>query len=797
MLIVLALALGIGANTGVFTLVNAVLLRSLPVEKPEELYFVDMRGRGGAPGGSSYGLYRALQQNASGLGELAAFRAADLRVVIDGQPEPVSGLYASGNLHRLLGVDAIAGRMLDPADDSILGSGGPNGAVAIISYAYWQRRFGGRADIVGKTIQVGDLTTTIAGVSGRDFFGLQPGRRVDLTLPLTLAPIRPLQNKTAAILSVVGRARPGANLEAAQTELQRVLLQWVSVEGISPAIQQRLFAQVVLTPASKGRDVVRRHLSVPLLILLASVGLVLLIACTNVASLLLVRAARRQHEFSTRLALGAGRVALMTQLLAEVLPLVLGGIVLGVPLGIAAVRLLAGMFMAGQADFFLSVPLDRSVLLFVATCATLTALLCATLPGLWVARLGPAQFLRQDHRTVPNGKGKLSRFLLAWQTAAAIVLLSSAGLLLRTLDGLYNVDKGFQESGVLLVDVEVDGRTTSEEQRRQLWASLPDQVKVLTRVSDASLSNLTPLTAGNAGAIVTVPGVVPRSELDLQVARNEVSAAYFSVMSIPLVTGRVFTASDTDRSERVAVVDEAAANAFFGGAQAALDRSFKFGTASDAPSVRIVGVVRDVTHRSLREPAPKMFYLPLAQALEDHSALTLAVRGVGAAPVREETVRTSIRQASGQIVIGPARSLAEQIDESLRQERTLTALVTGFSVIALVLTATGLYGLVWHTVAARVNEIGVRMAMGATAGRIVRLIAGDVAPVLASGLLLGLGASLVAARLLQNQLFGVSAFDPITLIGTVLLFAIFAVIACAAPLRRATRVDPIIAIKFD
>ncbi|MPZ21254.1 MAG: FtsX-like permease family protein [Luteitalea sp.] len=791
--ILVLLALGIGANAGVFSLANAALLNALPVRDPQTLYFVEAVGLQAQRGGVSYPLFQSLRNETSALSHLAAFQTAELAVTIDGEFESVSAQYVSDNFFDLLGVRAVLGRVLLSENEQTMGRVDASGSVAVISHHFWEQRFGRRPDVLGKPIRVGERMATIVGVTGPEFFGLQPGQRVDVTFPLTLVNSRVLENNTASFLTAVGRLPVADSIDTAHTELQALLTRWVEGEGISDNIRGGYFSRVRLSTANKGLDALRLQFSGPLLVLMAIVGLVLFLACTNVASLLLMRMARRQQELSTRVALGANRSELVRQAAAETFLLVAGGTLLGLLVGWGTVNVLASLLLDPSDGFHLDVPLDARVVAFTATVALVAGLICGVAPVLWISRISPAQVIQQQSRAVIGGRGMLARGLLLCQVALAIMLLTATGLLARTLQALHSVDKGFQPEGVLAMRVEANNHAFSEAEIGGLWSTLLDDVRTIPGVSQVSFSSLTPLTTGGAGAIIGIPGFVAGSDADLQVTRNEVSPGYFSVMKIPVLAGRTFTTSDTADGQRVAMMSETAARFYFGGIHHALGKSFTLGQ----EFVQIVGVVQDTAYRSLREQPPRLLYLPLSQGLEQHFALTLAV-GTSVDPLSlHNVIQDRINNRSGQILLRDAKTMDAQVEDSLRQERTLATLSTAFGSLALLLSAVGLYGMLLQSVIGRTREIGLRIAMGATPMAISRLLLKNVVLMMTIGVGLGLGGSLAVGRLLESQLFGVRPVDPVTLTATLLIFGITAAAACAIPLRYAVRIDPLVAIRDE
>jgi predicted permease len=549
---VLSLALGIGANTAIFSLIDTVLLRMLPVEKPEQLVFVDnvgTRGGGGAPPYPCFEEFRDRNHYFSGL---AAFSPYNMRISIDGRPEEVIAQQASGNYFELLGVRAWAGRTFGPADDSAIGRGGPDGPVAVISYRYWKQRFGMSPAALGKVVQLQGRPVTIVGVTPPEFFGLQPGMPVDLTVPMMLAPAEMLRDKGAWWLNVVGRLKPGADPAQARAELDGIFQAFMNdrsgssgkISG-SDEMRHNWFDHIVLTPAARGLEILRNQYSKPLLVLMALVGLVLLIACANVANLLLARTTSRNREFAVRLALGAGRARLMRQVLTESLLLVGIGSLLGLLLASWAGRLLVAFFAAGQHPISVDLRFDAHVLGFTAGASILTGLLFGLAPALRATRTTLAPALKQQGRGLVGLRSRvpLARLLVVSQVALSLVLLIGAGLFVRSLWNLRNLDAGFRPEGVLTLQLKPDQKVYNAVRLPGLWDEILDRAERIPGVRSASLSLMVPLNGMDRGVLVEAPGFTSPSLEDAAVHLNHVTPGYFETMGIPVVLGRAFTAA--------------------------------------------------------------------------------------------------------------------------------------------------------------------------------------------------------------------------------------------------------------
>jgi predicted permease len=800
---VLSLALGIGANTAIFSLIDTVLLRMLPVEKPEQLVFVENVGARGGGGAPPYPCFEQFRDRDHYLSGLAAFSHYDMRVSIDGRPEEVAAQQASGNYFAVLGVHAWAGRTFGPADDSIVGKGGPDGPVAVIGYSYWKRRFAGSPAVLGKVVQVQDRAVTIVGVTPPEFFGLRPGMPIDLTVPMMLAPAEMLRDRGAWWLNVVGRMKPGVPGAQARAELDSIFQAFMN-SGSSGKIsggdefRHDYFDRIQLTPAARGLDRLRRQFSKPLLVLMALVGLVLLIACANVANLLLARTTTRNREFAVRLALGAGRSRLMRQVLTESLLLVGIGSLLGLLFATWAGRLLVAFFAAGHHGITVDLRFDARVLAFTAGASLLTGLLFGLAPAFRVTKTTLSPGLKEQGRGMIGLRPRLplSKLLVVSQVALSLVLLIGAGLFVHSLWNLRNLDAGFHPDGVLTLKVKPDEKVYSEERRMALWKEILDRAARIPGVRSASLSVLNPMSGMDRGVLIDVPGFESHAVRDRAISLNHVTAGYFETLGTPLALGRGFTDADAANAPRVALLNETAARFYLGGRNpVGVGVRFPFG--KEKPPYQIVGVVKDSRHNSLREEVPRMIYIPVFQAIDELRSLTLAVRTAGDPSGLASTVSREARAAGPDILTTDVATLANQVDQSLLEERLVSTLASFFGMLALLLASIGLYGTISYSVARRTNEIGIRMALGASATGVVRLVLRDAVLMIAAGMALGVPAAIAGGRYVQSQLFGLKAADPLTLALACLALAAVALLAGYLPARRASRVDPMAALRYE
>ena len=802
---VLSLALGIGANTAIFGLIDAVLLKMLPVEHPGELYFINNVGFQGGGGAPPYPCIERFRDNAHFVSDIATFNADPMKLGIDGQVEQVNGQFVSGNYFALLGVRTILGQALEPRDDSVIGIGGPAGAVAVIGYNYWRRRFGGAADVVGKTVRFGKLDVTIIGVTEPRFHGLSPGLDVDISLPMKLAEAGLLLRRDAWWFDAVARLKPDASVESASAELDAIFQGFMDESPSMSGLRHDFFDHIELEPAGRGLDTLRNPYSKPLLILMAVVGMVLLIACANVANLLLARGAARRKEFAVRLALGASRFRLIRQVLSESLLLVVLGGAAGLQLALWTSNLLLGVPTIRHQQVSLDVHLDGRLLLFTLGLSLLAAMIFGMIPALNSTRIDPGPALKENAATEANRRSPfaLGKLLVVAQVALSLTLLVGAGLFVRTLRNLKTFDVGFQPSGVLTLRIDAGSRNYSVPQLTGFWQEIVDRAGGTSGVSTASLSTLSPMDGRDRGVMIDVPGFTPEEERDMAVTINSVSPDFFATMGIVRLRGRNFNQKDNASAPKVVLLNETAARFYFGdrdpiGARIRFTRPRK-----DEP-YEVIGVVRDSRQYSMREEIPRLLYLPVIQSIDqsrpaalrlDH--LTLALRTSGDPTTLIKPVTDQIREMGRDLLVSEIITLDDQVNRVLLLERLVASLSSVFGLLALLLACIGLYGVMSHDIARRTREIGIRMALGAETRAVVRLVMRDTMRMVVAGVVIGIGAALAASRLVAGLLFGLTPTDPLTIALAALLLMAVAALAGYLPARRATKVDPLIALRCE
>jgi predicted permease len=793
---VVSLALGIGANTAIFSLINAVMLRLLPVREPGQLVEL-LQHYPGEPRGAywswlSYEYYRDHNHVFSGLiaaSSLSPFSVRDAGL----ERETVNGQSVTGDFFTVLGVKPAIGRLIGPGD-------GPTGdaapAVAVVSWSYWKSRFNLDPAILGKSIILQDVPVTIIGVAPSEFLGLQIGSRTDIWLPLVPS--------AATSLAVLGRLKPGVSIAQARAEMT-VLYRFTIEERAStskdPLIRQ---LKIEIEPAGAGSRFLRDHFAEPLLVLMAMVGLLLLIACTNIASLLLARGAARQKEMAVRVSLGAGRLRLMRQLLTESLLLSGAGSLLGIFLAYFGAGALIRIITSGRRIIGLPQPLDiplqpdAHVLLFTAGVALLTGVLFGLAPA-WNAYVSvPAVSLREMGM---SGETRFLRLfgktLVVAQVGLSVVLLSAAGLFVQHLSNLQHLDLGFRRDQVLLVTLDPSRSGYSGERLSRAYRQLLDRLEGIPGVRSASLGAPTPLSGAGASGFATAEGYQERPEDRRYVWIGSVAPKYFATLGTALRAGRDFTFQDQGRS-RVAIINQTMADHYFPGGNpigkhVALDHV----TGDDEEkSYEIVGVVGDAKYSEIREAANPTIYLP---AFHDG--------GVGAQHFVLRTnidpqkvvadVRRSVRDVLKTVPIAHITTLSDQIDATIVPERLIATLSGLFGALGSLLAAVGLYGLLAYTVARRINEIGIRMALGATQGDVTWMVLRHALTVACAGLAIGVIVAFWCKRLAASLIQDVPANSVLPMVFAATTMIALALVAAYVPARRAARVDPLEALRYE
>jgi predicted permease len=802
----LSLGLGIGANTAIFSLIDTVLVKTLPVQDPQQLFFVDNSGgKSGGGSGPPYPCFERLRDHNRFLSGIAAFTQRRFKVSIDGVPERMRGQYASGSYFDLLGVRAIHGRVLTAADDAEPGRGGPDGPVAVISDAFWTRRFGRDPSVLGKSVQVGTQWVTIVGVAPPGFFGLQVGTPIDITVPMMLAD--GLQSRQSWWLSVIARVAPGATVEQARADLESLWDAYMTEEGLARGTRTReYFSGIALVPAARGANELRRAYSEPLLIVMGIVAVVLLIGCANVANLLLARATARQTEIAVRLAIGASRGRLIRQLLTEGVVLVSLGAAAGLLFAWWGASFLVAVLAGPTERVVLEPHFDLRVLAFTGGVALATALLFSLAPALRATQVGAARPGSVVRSTPQN---RLGRALVVVQVMLSVLLLCGAALFVRTLYNLSGVAFGFDRDGILSMQVEatVPGRSvrprTPAEFRADharlgaIWRGFMERVHQVPGVSSAGVAaGMSPLSGLIRGVKIAIDGPVPGPEKDFGIRINHVTDRYFETIGIRLLAGRSFTPGDRSGSLRVAILNDTAARAYFG-TESPLGRKVSFPGQYVADPFEIVGIVADARYQDLRTPDSRMVYVPLEQAIDPITSVVLFVRGAGDVMQLIPSIRGSVAESVPGGFVASITTIEEQVKMSLVRERMLAFLATFFAALALLLACIGLYGVMAYRVARRTREIGIRIAIGAQQQSVVWMMVRETLLLVTIGAALGTVASLGVNHVIAAQLFGVTPRDPAAIVVALSVLGCVTLLAGYVPARHACRIDPVKALRAE
>ena len=819
---VLSLALGIGANTAIFSLLDAVVLKALPVKEPQELVlfnwlsgpkrmahnvFGDI-GPDKATGLTtstcfSYLSFERLRDRNPSLVDVFAFTPRSFSVHTNDQVEFVQGQLVSGGYYAGLGVQPLLGRGISVTDDRAGAS-----PVAVISHRYWQRRFSSDLAVIGKTLKVNQIPCTIVGVTPPGFYGaLQVGQAADVSIPLALELQLSPTNSTLGKpwvwwLRVMGRLKPEVSAERARAELELAFLQSAQ-EGWSaaptaqnqPSQEPRDVPRLRAADGSQGLVELRQKRAQSLTILMVVVGLVLLIACANIANLLLVRAATRRKEIAVRLALGAGRFRLLRQLLTEsVLLAGLGG-ALGVVLAYWGKDLLLALQPWGGGELALELKLDLRVLGFTTAISLLTGLLFGLTPALRATRLDLTPALKDTARNSSgDARSPLSKALVVAQVALSLVLLIGAGLFIRTLRNLQSLETGFNPENLVTFSLSPRLNNYPHAQIAQLFQLLLERLETVPGVQAATLSRYPILAGSRNDAPIFVQGQATQANDGGRALANEMAANFLDTLQIPMLRGRGLTSQDDERAPKVAVVNQAFARKFFGN-EDPLGKRFGLDGPKNREQIEIVGVAQDAKYAEMRGDMPPTVYLPYFQ--EPASDAYFAVRTTGDPRAMFALIREAIRETDGSLPISDFKTVRQQIESSWAQERLFATLSSFFGLLAVMLAAIGLYGVMAYSVTRRRNEIGIRMALGAQRRDVIRLVLRESLLLVALGAGIGLATALATTRLISAQLFGLAPTDPLTITAATLLLLAVATLAGYLPARKAAQTDPMQALRDE
>jgi predicted permease len=798
---VLSLGLGIGANTAIFSIINVFLLKALPVDRPEELQQVLME----KSGSFTNPIWEELRNRQDIFSHVFAFSSSHFNLARGGEARYADGAWASGDYFQALGIHAVLGRTFTTADDR-RGCAGS----AVLGYDFWQREFGGSASVLEKTVPVDGHPFQILGVLQPGFTGVEVGRTLDIVVPICAEPIlrdpSALDKRSWWWLRVIGRPKPGVSPQQVTARLKTLAPQ-VFEATVPPNwrpdgqanYRKRSFD---ITPAANGLSYLRVQYRQALWTLMVVVGLVLVIACANVANLLLARAAGRQREIAIRMALGSGRARLVRQLLTESIVLALGGAALGVAFAQWGSRLLVRYI--GNSDFpvFLDLRPDLRVLVFTAGVALLTGFLFGLAPAWRGTRVQPQIAMKENARGLVEGRSRFSigKLLVMAQVALSLILLAAAGLLLGSFRKLATMSMGFDAEHVLIASVDLRNAKFPKERVQPAYDEMLAGLRAIPGVRSASESALTPVSGSSWNNGLKIEGYTAKSQDDAVVWFNSISSGYFTTLGTPLLAGRDFTAHDGPGAPLVAIVNQALGKHFFGDANP-VGRVFRVDNVTTGPPIEIVGVVGNTKYHNLRSDFEPVAYLPATQPdayAPPNLYMNFELRATGAPADLIASVKNAIGAVNSDVAI-QFRSFATQVSESLNRDRLLATLSGFFGGLGLLLATIGLYGVMSYNVARRRGEIGIRMALGAGAPRVLGMVLSEVALLVVVGLAVGFGGAIASTRILESQkfLYGLTARDPWTLGLAVLVLAVVALCAGYLPARRASRLDPMQALREE
>jgi predicted permease len=805
----LSLALGIGANTGIFQLLNVVRLKALPVRAPQELVAVRPTNMDGTRGNKSEEypaitnpLWEQLRDRQQSFSGIFAWSTQPLNLAQGGEIRNADSLWVSGDFFNVLGVQASLGRVLTPADD-VRGCSAPG---VVISHGFWQREYGGEGNVIGRKLMLAAHQFEIIGVTPQSFFGLEVGSNFDVALPLCADAV--LSGKNSRLdsgtnwwLMVTGRLKPGVSTSQATAQLQTLspalFQQTLPPNYPQVSVPKYLDMKLESVPAGSGYSILRENYERPLWLLLSIAALVLLIACANLANLLLARASTRERELAVRLAVGASRSRLIRQLLVESLLLALVGAALGALLAQGLSRFLVSFLSTTGNPVFLDLTPDWSVLGFTSGVAALTCLLFGLTPALRATRVEPGASMNATGRglTASRERFSLRRGLVVVQVALSLVLVAGAVLFSRSLNKLQTVDTGFEQEGLLITRANFSRLNVPVDRRQVFKQDVLERLKAIPGVAAAAETRVVPLSGGSWGNVVWPAGTDGQQRLDSDF--TAVGADYFKMMRAPLLQGREFDSHDSVDSTRVAIINETLARKLFNGANP-LGKKFWVEATPSTPErdYEIVGLAKNSKYEDLREDAEPIVFLATSQDAAPANGVQFLIRSTLRQAELTAAVTRVLAEISPDIQVS-FRGFKTMIEESLVRDRLMATLSGLLGGLALLLASIGLYGILSYGVASRTKEIGIRMALGAQAGEVRRLVLREALILVLIGVVVGVPVIFAATRFASSLLFDLTPTDPLSLsLAALLLFAV-AMVAGYLPARRATKVDPLVALRYE
>ena len=807
---ILTLAFGIGANSAIFTLVNQLILRLLPVKEPQQVmmlaaqgqYYGDNMGRNVL----SYTMYQTIRDRNQVFSRMMCLRPVPFTVTSHVDSESLSGELVSGNYFPLLGIQAAAGRLFN-ANDDLRPNANP---VAVLSYAYWKSRFAGNLEVIGRKLLVNNYPLTVIGIAQPGFDGLEPGLPKQLFVPVMMTPalfpdndFRNMFDPRLRWVNVYGRLKPGLTPDRAKAALQPLFHNILDAEVLEPGFahatpyekQQFLKMWLDVMPGGQGNTELRRQYERPLLVLMAVTGFVLLIACANLASLLAAKAAVRRREIAVRFAMGARRGRIIQQLTTESLLLALAGGLGGIGLAIAMVKGLLSFLPEHATGYTLASTPDLRVLCFALGLSLLTGLACGLIPAIQAARPNLADTLKANALNASAGAGQVQfrKFLVAAQISLSLLLLIGASLFIRSLANLYSVKPGFEIQNRLQFTVNPIGY--DQVRAHAFYSELETRLRNLPGVEAAGVADNPVLADSDWESAIQVDGLdnKPGQQPDSYI--NRVSPGYFKTLGIHLLAGRTFRDSDAAQSPKVIVVSESFATYYFG-QQPAVGHRIGRGLDPSVPKdLEIIGVVNDIDYQDLRQAHLREVYLCASQGMLAYATVYMSVKGDARAAFA--IARRLLRQIEPKTSVTGMKTLTQQLDESLITERMVASLSTGFTILAIALAVLGLYGVMAYTVTQRAREIGIRVALGALFGNVVWLVMREVILLVVMGIAVAVPLALALGRFVEAQLYGVNPADPASMVAAAALLSGIALLAGFLPARRAAAADPLQVLRYE
>ncbi len=809
---ILTLALGIGANAAIFQLIDAVRLRTLPVKDPSTLAIVHIEKNGFGSGNFNgpyaeftFPLWQEVKQRQESFSSIAAWGQGSFNLARGGEVDEAPTIFVSGDFFSTLGVQPLLGRLISDSDDQTGCGGGVD-----LSYAFWQKRYGGAVSVIGKTLTLEGHPFPILGVTPPSFYGVSVGDRFDVAIPVCAEPI--LMGEFSRItgprereswwLSIFGRLKPGWDLSRASAQLAVIaspsLHETIPPQYDPEAVKKYLAYKFDAQPAANGFSAMRRGASDPLWLLLGLSGLVLLIACANLANLLLARASTRQREIAVRLALGASRGRLIGQLLSESALLAVAGAICGGFLAAGLSRFLIAFISTPNNQVFLDMPTDWRVLGFAAALAVLTTILFGLAPALRAGNTPPGSVLKSGGRGMTAGRERfrLQRMLVASQVALSLVLLAGALLFARSLRNLMTRNPGFQENGVLVAYVDYTRLNVPVVQRDDFARNLLDHIRAIPGVAAAADATRSPVSGNSSNDEI----LGPQGGQEGAAWEDYVSPGYFGTMEDPILMGRDFSPNDTATSPKVAIVNQTFVKKFLSSSKNPVGAQFRVEPPEGKPTpvYSVVGVVQDSVYNDMHDPMLAVMYFPHAQIQPPFTnpGATFLIRSPISMGAVLNSVKDTIAGVDPEIDVDFI-VLSTQIRDSLLQDELMATLCGFFGGLAVLLAAIGLYGVISYTVAQRTNEIGIRMALGAQRSGVLRLILGEVSILIGIGIAIGAGLTLAGGSAAGSLLYGLKPRDPVTMILAVIILAAIGLAASFIPARRASRLDPMSALRYE